>query len=133
MRRKRILVAAIAVLIVGTGATVGAKALTSGAVGGVMPDHITVAQAKADMSGQKVQVGGDVIPGSISWDYTSGSLRFTLTGEGEEVVVSYRGTAPNDFKPGSRVVVAGHYTGGVFFADSLTTTTSPLCRACHGN
>lgn len=131
MSRRRILLVAAAVTIVGLGATFGAKALTSGQVGGVMPDHITITQAKQDTSGQKVRVGGDVVPGSISWDYSSGSLSFTLKGEGDEVTVSYAGTAPNDFKPGSRLVVAGRYTKNMFVATSLTTTNSPLCRACH--
>lgn len=98
-----------------------------------MPDHITVARARADTSGESVRVGGNVVPGTVSWDSASGSLTFTLAGDGEELKVSYRGLAPDDFKPGSPLLVEGTYsTAGVFQATSLAATTSPLCKACHG-
>ena len=132
MSRKRIIgIAALAMLVVAL--TIGIKAFTSPGAPGGMPEHITIAQARGGTSGQVVKVGGDVVPGSISWDAASRSLRFTLTGEGDRMPVAYRGPAPNDFKPGSALVVEGTYaSSGVFEATSVTSRSSPLCKACHG-
>ncbi|MDP2931465.1 MAG: cytochrome c maturation protein CcmE [Chloroflexota bacterium] len=131
MSRKRI-IGVVAVVIVVVAITLGVKAFTSPGAPGGMPDHITIAQAKGE-SGQVVKVGGDVVPGSINWDDATRSLTFTLTGEGDQMPVAYAGRAPNDFKPGSALVVEGTYTAsGIFHATSLTTKSSPLCKACHG-
>lgn len=131
MKHKRAVVIAVTLLVVAVAGTLGVKALTSQAGGGAMPNHITVSAAKADVSRQVVRVGGDVVPGSITWDSRGGALGFLLTGEGDQIQVVYPGTAPKDFKPGSRIVAEGIYTGSVFQAASLTTTSSPLCKACH--
>ena len=133
MSRKQIYALALAVIAV-AGIVIGAIVLTSpgGPVG--IPEHITIAQAVADRSGQVVKVGGEVLPGSISWSNASQSMRFALTGEGDRMQVVYQGRAPNDFKPGSKVLVEGMYTpSGIFEATSLVTRSSPLCKACHGN
>ena len=98
-----------------------------------MPDHITIAQAKADKSGQPVKVGGEVVPGTINWDNASQSMTFMLAGEGDRMQVAYQGRAPNDFTPGAALVVEGEYSSaGIFQANSLTTRGSLLCKACHG-
>lgn len=110
------------------------KVLTSPGGPGGVPNHITIAQAMGGRSGQVVNVGGEVVPGSISWSNTSQSIGFILTGEGDRMQVIYQGKAPNDFRPGSKVVVEGTYdASGVFKATSLDTRRSPLCKACHGN
>ena len=131
MNRKRMIGLAIAIVIV-VGAITGFKAFTAPGAPGGMPQHITIAQATGDKAGQEVKVGGDVVPGSVNWDNASGSLRFTLTGEGDRMPVVYPGLAPDDFKPGLPLVVDGTYSSsGVFEATSLTTRSSPLCKACH--
>ena len=131
MSRKRIISTASTVIIV-VGVIIGFKLFTSPGAPGGMPEHITIAQAMGDRTGQAVKVGGDVVPGSIIWDNASGSLRFTLTGEGDMMSVVYPGLAPKDFKPGLAMVVEGTYAlNGVFEATSLTSRSSPLCKACH--
>ena len=131
MTRKRIIVLASAGVIIAA-LIIGFKLFTSPGAPGGMPEHITIAQAEGQANGQVVKVGGDVVPGSIRWDSTSGLLEFTLTGEGSNMPVVYPGLAPNDFKPGLPLVVEGTYTvEGVFSATSLTTRSSPLCKACH--
>lgn len=130
-KRKIIGLAAVVFFVAAT--TIGVRTFTSSAAPRVMPGHITIAQARGDRSGQAVKVGGDVVPGSIGWDDVSGSLRFTLAGGGERMSVAYPGRAPNDFKPGSALIVEGKYTStGIFDATSISTTRSPLCKACHG-
>ncbi len=130
MSRRGVIGATILVVIV-AGVIIGFKLFTSPGAPGGMPEHITIAQA-AERVGQQVKVGGDVAPGSIRWDNASGSLSFILTGEGNRMPVVYPGLAPKDFKPGSALVVEGTYArNGVFEAISITTTSSPLCKACH--
>lgn len=129
MRRK--LIIGMASLVIVVGLIIGFKMFTAPGAPGGMPEHITISQA-IGRAGQAVKVGGDVVPGSINWDNASGLLRFTLTGEGERMPVVYRGLAPDDFKPGSPLVVEGTYSlNGVFEATSLTTRSSPLCKVCH--
>ncbi len=124
-----ILVAVI--LVAGIAVVVGLFASSSSSED--MTDHRTIAEVKADKSGQELKVGGDVVPGSVSWDNDSRSLKFMLAGEGGEIPVVYEGVAPNDFKPGAPLLVAGTYSSsGIFLATSLETTTSLLCKACHG-
>ena len=131
MSRKRIIGLA-ATVIIAVSVVIGFKAFTAPGAPGGMPEHITIAQATGDKAGQAVKVGGDVVPGSISWDNASGSLRFTLTGEGDRMPVVYPDLAPKDFKPGLAMVVEGTYArDGVFKATSITTRSSPLCKACH--
>ncbi|MBI4188463.1 MAG: cytochrome c maturation protein CcmE [Chloroflexi bacterium] len=131
MSRKRAIGTVVPIIIV-VSIIIGFKLFTSPGAPGGIPEHITIAQATGDKAGQEVKVGGDVVPGSVSWDNASGSLRFTLTGEGNRMAVVYPGLAPNDFKPGLPLVVEGTYANnGVFQATSLTTRSSPLCKACH--
>ncbi len=119
-----IMVAVIAAVIV---------VFTSSDSPGGMTDHLTIAQVKAGKAGQEIKVGGDVVPGSVSWDNASRSLKFILAGGGDQIPVIYEGVAPNDFKPGSPLLVEGTYSSsGVILATSLATTTSLLCKACHG-
>ena len=131
MSRKRVISVGTLVVIV-VSVIIGFKLFTAPGAPGGIPEHITIAQAMRDTAGQALKVGGDVVPGSISWDNASGSLRFTLTGEGDSMTVVYPGLAPKDFKPGLALVVDGTYAlDGVFEATSLTSRTSPLCKACH--
>jgi cytochrome c-type biogenesis protein CcmE len=131
MSRKRVIGLAIAIIIVAA-LIVGVKAFTAPGAPGGMPNHIPIAQARGEI-GQVVKVGGDVVPGSVNWDEATRSLTFLLSGEDDRMPVTYRGLAPKDFKPGIAMVVEGTYvSNGVFEATSITTTTSPLCKACHG-
>ena len=130
MKRKYLFIV-IAIVIVGGGGLAFGMGAFGGAGGGGMTEHLTVSEALALAPGQTARVGGDVAPGSIAW--TGVGLAFTLTGGGQDIRVSYPNVAPNDFKPGTKVLVEGTTSaGGVFMATTLQTTTSPLCRACHG-
>ncbi len=130
-RKLKITLITIVVSVAGITAIIVAFSSSNGP-GGV-PTHLTVAQARVDTSGREIKVGGDVVPGSVIWENASHSLKFMLAGEGDQIPVVYRGVAPNGFKPGSPLLVEGTYSSsGVFLATSLATTTSPLCKACHG-
>ena len=130
-KRLKITFVAVAVLVAATAAGIGLSLSSNGS--DAMADHLTVTQAKTDGTGQAIKVGGDVVPGSVDWDYETRSLRFTLSGDGDEISVFYEGVAPNDFEPGAPLLVEGTYSAdGGFRATSLATTTSPFCKACHG-
>jgi len=131
-KRKMLIVAAVLAVVVV--AVLGVKLLSTPGGPGGAPEHITIAQAMTDKSGQILRVGGDVVPGSINWNVGSQSLSFTLAEESDSMLVVYNGTAPGDFKPGIPLVVTGTYSAsGVFRAEKLTTRGSPLCKACHAN
>jgi len=131
---KRLLVIIIGIVLVAGAGIAFASGVFGGSGSGAMAEHLSVAEANALPPGQEARVGGDVQPGSVSWDNSTGSLVFTLTGDDhQDLRVSYPDVAPNDFKPGSKVLVEGTTSAaGAFQATSLQTTTSPLCRACHG-
>ena len=130
---RKLKITLIAVVVMVAVITALIVVFTSSNSPGGTSDHLTIAQVKADKAGQEVKVGGDVVPGSVSWDNDSSSLKFMLASEEGQMPVVYEGVAPNNFKPGAPLLVEGTYSSsGVFLATSLATTTSPLCKACHG-
>lgn len=131
MNRK--LLAAIIVIAVVAGVVTLVLGVFGSSGSGVMPAYLTVGQALDLPAGQTAEIGGNVEPGTVGWNSADSQLVFTLSGEGQEIHVAYPGVAPNDFKPGSKVLVKGSVSGsGYFLATSLQTTAAPLCRACHG-
>ena len=129
----KLLVIIIGIVVVAGAGVAFATGVFGGSGTGAMAEHLSVPEANALPPGQPARVGGDVQPGSVGWNNATGSLVFTLTGDGQDLRVSYPDVAPNDFKPGSKVLVEGTTSAaGEFQATSLQTTTSPLCRACHG-
>src|SRR3990172_12818663 len=119
MNKKQMIVL-VAVVVAVAAVVTGFKVLMSPGGPGGVPDHITIAGAKADKSGQAVKVGGEVVPGTINWDNASQSMTFMLADEGDRMQVEYQGRAPNDFKPGAALVVEGEYSSsGIFQAKSL--------------
>ena len=130
---KRSAITLVIIGIVCGGVVAGTVMLGSFSNAGTMQQHLTVAEAQQGTPGEDMMVGGSVAPGTVRWDSASNTLLFTLTGEGKEIKVSYPGVAPNDFKPGSQLLVEGTKSvSGLFLATSLQTTTSPLCKTCHG-
>ena len=79
----------------------------------------------------QISVEGTVATGSVRWDDDSQTLSFSLTDGNRELSVSYQGTAPESFKPGNEMTVAGRYRrDGVFTAVTLESSR-PVCAACH--
>lgn len=77
----------------------------------------------ADLSEQRIQLGGEVVSGSIQWDEFHHRPTFTATEGGAQVKVEYIGNAilPDTFKDGSPVVLEGHYVAasGLFKAEMI--------------
>ncbi|MBV9108729.1 MAG: cytochrome c maturation protein CcmE [Gemmatimonadetes bacterium] len=71
-----------------------------------------------------VRVGGQVVPGTVSFDQKTLDLRFVLTDTtgAQHIPVHYTGPLPDTFKEGRGVVVEGRYRpGGTFEAAQVLT------------
>jgi cytochrome c-type biogenesis protein CcmE len=67
-----------------------------------------------------VRLGGQIVPGSVTWDAQKLDLRFRVTDGKLEVPVHATGAPPQMFRPGIGVVVEGRYAhDGTFQATNL--------------
>jgi len=83
-----------------------------------------------DGVGVPVRLGGQVKPGSMSWDAKTLDLRFTVTDGAKEIPVHSTGAPPQMFRDGMGVVVEGKVgQGGVFQATNLMVKHSNEYRA----
>jgi cytochrome c-type biogenesis protein CcmE len=77
-----------------------------------------------------VRLGGQVKPGSMTWDAKTLDLRFTVTDGARDVQVHSTGAPPQMFRDGMGVIVEGRYgSGGVFEATNLMVKHSNEYRA----
>lgn len=80
--------------------------------------------------GVPVRLGGQVKPGSMTWDAKTLDLRFTVTDGARDVQVHSTGAPPQMFRDGMGVIVEGSYgEGGVFEATNLMVKHSEEYRA----
>jgi cytochrome c-type biogenesis protein CcmE len=80
--------------------------------------------------GVPVRLGGQVKPGSMTWDAKSLDLRFTVTDGEKEVAVRSTGAPPQMFRDGMGVIVEGRFgNAGVFEATNLMVKHSNEYRA----
>lgn len=80
--------------------------------------------------GVPVRLGGQVKPGSMTWDAKTLDLRFTVTDGARDVQVHSTGAPPQMFRDGMGVIVEGSYgVGGVFEATNLMVKHSEEYRA----
>jgi len=83
-----------------------------------------------DGVGVPVRLGGQVKPGSMTWDAKSLDLRFTVTDGIKEIPVHSTGAPPQMFRDGMGVVVEGRVgQAGVFQATNLMVKHSNAYRA----
>jgi cytochrome c-type biogenesis protein CcmE len=74
----------------------------------------------AEGVGVPVRLGGQVKPGSVTWDAKALDLRFMVTDGAKEMAVHSTGAPPQMFRDGMGVVVEGRVgAGGVFEASRL--------------
>lgn len=67
-----------------------------------------------------VRLGGQIVPGSVTWNAEQLDLRFRITDGAKEVAVHATGAPPQMFRPGIGVVVEGRFhEDGVFQAHTL--------------
>lgn len=118
------IVGAIAMLIVG--------GLSENVVYFLTPSEL---QARGpDVVNQPLRLGGQVKPGSRTWDAETLDLRFVVTDSLSEVSVKSTGAPPSMFKEGIGVVVEGRYReDGVFEATNLMVKHSNEYEPPHGD
>jgi cytochrome c-type biogenesis protein CcmE len=79
----------------------------------------TIAETRAHPSDQNVRVLG-VVQDDVVRSEGGLHVQFTAAAEGQSMPVDYRGTLPDIFRPGARVVVDGRLEpDGVFHARTL--------------
>ena len=84
----------------------------------------------SDGVGVPVRLGGQVKPGSVTWDAKTLDLRFTVTDGAREVNVHSTGAPPQMFRDGMGVIVEGRVgAAGVFQATNLMVKHSNEYRA----
>lgn len=77
-----------------------------------------------------VRLGGQIVPGSVSWDAERLDLRFRVTDGSRDVPVRASGAPPQMFRPGIGVIVEGRFhKDGVFQATNLMVRHSNEYRA----
>ena len=83
-----------------------------------------------DGVGVPVRLGGQVKPGSMTWDAKTLDLRFTVTDGAKEIPVHSTGAPPQMFRDGMGVIVEGRVgQAGVFQATNLMVKHSNEYRA----
>jgi cytochrome c-type biogenesis protein CcmE len=83
----------------------------------------------ADANEKPVRLGGQVVPGSVTWDAQALDLRFQMSDGQAAVPVHSKGAPPQMFRDGMGVVVEGKLVGGVFQSHSLMVKHSNEYRA----
>jgi len=99
--------------------------LVFNAMGSSMAYYQTLGELREsgkDVTGERVRVGGDVVPGSIDRIGLEDEIRFTVTDGEQTMDMVYSEVVPDIFKDDVEVVAEGHVgPDGVFQAETLLT------------
>jgi len=80
--------------------------------------------------GVPVRLGGQVKPGSVTWDAKTMDLRFTVTDGAKEMLVRSTGAPPQMFRDGMGIIVEGRVgPSGAFEATNLMVKHTNEYRA----
>lgn len=102
-------------IVIGALAWVTVRGLSGSFVYYLTPTDIS--QHKAQV-GQRIRLGGYVVPGSV--EHVTNTLTFTVTDGTDSIKVSDTGSVPELFKPGQGVVLEGTVgSDGRFHSDTL--------------
>ena len=95
---------------------------------GTMRYYMTVSELMAkgnSVYGEKVNLGGRVVRGSIEWDKLKLKLKFRITDGKKSLPVIYKGVIPDAFKNGASVVAEGTYSPRGFFRAAALLAKCP--------
>jgi cytochrome c-type biogenesis protein CcmE len=112
-------------LVAGTVLILAVGFLVFNAMGSSMAYYQTIGELRdsgKDVTGERVRVGGDVVPGSIERVGLEDEIRFTVTDGEQTMDMVYSEVVPDIFKDDVEVVAEGHVgPDGVFQAETLLT------------
>lgn len=99
--------------------------------GGENPTIIELTSRKDYFYDRKVNIEGNITPGSVNWDNETRTISFIIADETASVPVFFQGVVPDSFKPGTDLVIEGKYrANGSFEAQHLGRSIS-FCTICH--
>jgi cytochrome c-type biogenesis protein CcmE len=111
----RVRVVVLLVLIVGSLAWVGTRALSGNLVYYVTPTELLEQQTTP---GERLRLGGQVVPGSVH--EVDGGVDFVMTDGTTRMTVVHGGSTPALFRTGIGVVVEGSFgADGAFHSDTM--------------
>jgi cytochrome c-type biogenesis protein CcmE len=111
----RLRVVVLLVLIAGSLAWVGTRALSGNLVYYVTPTELL---AQQPAPGEQLRLGGQVVPGSVH--SLSGIVNFVVTDGTTRMTVVHDGATPGLFQDGTGVVLEGTYgADGAFHSDTM--------------
>lgn len=111
--RARVVV--LLVLIAGSLAWVGTRALSGNLVYYVTPTELL---AQQPAPGERLRLGGQVMPGSVR--DVAGGVDFVVTDGTTRMTVVHQGAPPSLFRTGTGVVLEGTYgADGAFHSDTM--------------
>jgi cytochrome c-type biogenesis protein CcmE len=111
----RLRVVVLLVLIAGSLAWVGTRALSGNLVYYVTPTELLQQQPSP---GEQLRLGGQVVPGSVH--SLSGIVNFVVTDGTTRMTVVHDGATPGLFQDGTGVVLEGTYgADGAFHSDTM--------------
>ena len=111
----RVRVVVLLVLIAGSLAWVGTRALSGSLVYFVTPSELLQQQPP---EGERLRMGGQVVPGSVH--DASGGVDFVVTDGTTRMTVIHTGGTPSLFKTGVGVVLEGTFgADGAFHSDTM--------------
>jgi cytochrome c-type biogenesis protein CcmE len=120
----RVRVVVLLVLIAGSLAWVGSRALSGNLVYYVTPSELLEQQPAP---GERLRLGGRVVPGSV--DAADGEVDFVVTDGTTRMTVVHEGATPAMFRTGVGVVLEGSYgTDGAFHSDTMLVRHSEQYR-----
>jgi cytochrome c-type biogenesis protein CcmE len=110
-RQKRLFAASAVVLVVGAAIALMLYALNQNIDLFYTPSEIIEGkQGAIPKVGQRLRIGGMVVPGSVSRDGETLAVSFDLVDTGLPVTVSYLGILPDLFREGQGIVATGVLT-----------------------
>ncbi|MGO4891657.1 cytochrome c maturation protein CcmE [Flavobacterium sp. W21_SRS_FM6] len=110
-RQKRLMVVSAIVLVLGAAIGMTLYALSQSIDLFYTPSEIFDGKdGNVPQVGQRLRIGGMVVPGSVKRDQESLAVSFDLVDTGPAVTVSYHGILPDLFREGQGIVATGVLT-----------------------
>lgn len=113
-RKQRLIVVSGVILLVASAVAVMVTSLGDNIDAFYTPSEIINGKdktGKMPVLGQRIRIGGMVVPGSVSRDTDTLAVSFDLVDLGPKVTVQYKGILPDLFREGQGIVATGVLQG----------------------